>query len=183
MLRTKSPDPYSCRTHRLIMSRQLRRSAAVALLLVMTAGQGCYTYHMASLPELRPEEEVRVTLNEEGFRSALPGANRDSPRRLEGRFGGATADSLILRVWIGEAYEGTPFYSTYQNMMLPMDQVLGLENRQLSRGRTAVVTAGVLVLIGVLIESIGVVDFFGGGGDGGPPDPPEPEPFIGGVIR
>jgi hypothetical protein len=141
-------------------------------------GQGCFTYQTTSIPDIQPEEEVRVTLEDRSFRRVAPGADQGALPRLEGRFGGASEDSLTLRVWIGEAYAGTPFYSTYQNLMLPVDQVIQVENRKLNKGRTALVTAGVLVGIGVLIEGIGLTNVFGSGGGDGPPDPPEPEGLV-----
>jgi len=150
------------------------------MLLALVAGQGCYTYHTTQLSDVQPGEEIRVEIEERGFRVAAPGATREATPRLEGRFGGMTTDSLTLQVWIGEAYQGTPFYSTHQNLMLPLEQVLRVENRQLSRTRTALVTAGVGVLIAVLIDSVGWIDVFGIGDDGGPPQPPDPEGFAGG---
>ena len=159
----------------LLVSRGRRQAIAIALFLVLSVGQGCFTYHATAIPDIQPEEEVRVTLEDRSFRRVAPGADQSAPPRLEGRFGGATADSLTLQVWIGEAYAGTPFYSSYQNLMLPLDQVIQIENRQLDKGRTALVTAGVLVTIGVLIESVGLTDVFGSGGGDGPPDPPEPQ--------
>ena len=179
MLKRESVDFSSSESRGgIVLSRRRKRWAAVALMLVMTTSQGCYTYQSASLPQIQPEEEVRITLEEERFRSLIPGAQQEVAPRIEGRFGGTTAEGVLLRVWIGEAYQGTPFYSTYQNLTVPLDQIRGVEQRRLSRGRTALVVAGTLVTIGALIESLGLTEVFGGGGDDGLPPPPEPEPFF-----
>lgn len=174
MPRTKSHEPAPPRVRRRFLSRMRRHAASIVFLLVLPFSQGCYSYHTTSLPQVQPEEEIRITLEEQGYRRVAPGAGLNSAPRVEGRFGGMTGDSLTLRVWIGEAYAGTPFYSTYQNVMLPLNEVQRVEHRRLSKGRTAAVAAGVLVGIGALIESVGWIDVFGSGDENGPPDPPEP---------
>lgn len=183
MLKGESHRTSSSRADGILLSPSLRRRSALLLLLVVTAGQGCFTYQAAELPEIRTGEEVRIVLEEEGYRRVAPGAQQGAAPRFEGRLFAVTPDSLTLSVWIGEAYQGTPFYSTYQNLMLPLEQIRSVEHRRLSKGRTALVAGGVMVLIGVLIESVGFTDLWGGDGGGGPPDPPEPVGFRGTVFR
>ena len=91
---------------------------------------------------------------------------------LEGQLAGVTNDSLTLSVWIGEAYRGTPFESAYQDIAIPLIDVLRVEHREFSRKRTALVAAGVVAVIFVLIEGIGLVNFLGNGGEDDEPDPP-----------
>jgi hypothetical protein len=150
---------------------------------VLASGQACYSYHTAQLPNIQPGEEIRLSLEEEGFRRVVPGAGQNAAPRVEGRLAGVTNDSVTVRVWIGEAYQGTPFYSTYQNLTLSLEQVRSVEHRTLSRRRTALVAGGALVLIGVLIESIGFTDLFGDGGGGTIPQPPDPTGIGGTVSR
>jgi hypothetical protein len=146
---------------------------------VLALGQGCYGYRATELPSLVPGEEVRVELNEAEYRRVAPGAALVGANRLEGRFAGLTEDSLLLSVWIGEAYRGTPFESAYQDVPIPRSDVARVENRQLSRTRTALVSVGVAALIAVLIDSVGLVEIFGGGRGGDLPGPPEPDPLVG----
>lgn len=156
-------------------ARRHRRVVAAALLPVLAVGQGCYSYHVTDLQSLTPDEEIRVSLDAAEYRRVAPGGSMAGPQRIEGRFAGLKEDSLIVAVWIGESYVGTPFASAYQDIMIPREEVVGVEHRQLSKGRTALVTAGSLALIAVLIDSVGLVQVFGSGGGDGPPDPPEPE--------
>jgi len=149
---------------------------ALLLLAVLATGQGCYSYHAAELPSLVPPEEIRVELEQAEFRRVAPGASMVGPPRVEGRFSRLAQDSLVVSVWIGDAYRGTPFESTYQDISIPLAEILRVENRKLSRSRTALVAAGAVTLIAVLIDGIGFVDIFGGGGDDGPPVPPEGDP-------
>lgn len=153
--------------------RGARRGAALALLPALAASQGCYTYQPTRLARLSPGEQIRVELGERMPRSLMAGtAAATGPRRLEGRFGRLTGDSLAVAVWIGEAYAGTPFESAYQDVMVPLDEVVRVENRRLNRGRTALVGAATLAVIAYLIDSIGEFHVFGGGGGEPPPPPP-----------
>jgi hypothetical protein len=152
------------------------RGPALVMLAALATGQGCYTYRATDVGTVAPNEEVRVTLNDRGAGTVLPGAVGTGQRTVEGRFGELKDDSLVISVWIGEAYRGTPFETTYQRVAMPRIDVLAIENRQLSKARTAIVAAGVVALIVTAIDRLGVIPIFGRGGDGGLP-PPEPEGF------
>jgi hypothetical protein len=149
-------------------------SASIVLLLVLPFSQGCYSYQTTQLSNLQRGEQIRVVLEEDGFRRVVPGAARSASPRFEGRFSGSTDDSLTVSVWIGEAYRGTPFEAAYEDIMIPRVDLQRVEHRRLSKPRTAVAAAGIVAGIVVLIESIGVVNFLGNGGESGPPDPPLP---------
>ncbi|MGH7447787.1 MAG: hypothetical protein ACREK1_06410 [Longimicrobiales bacterium] len=153
------------------------RGGALVLLAGILTSQGCYMYRPAAVTELEAGEEVRVTLSEQASRAALPGA--PDARRVEGRFTEATPDSLTISVWIGAAYRGTPFESTYQHVALPRLQVVAVEDRQLSKSRTALVAAGVVAIIVTMIDQLGIFPIFTGDGTDDLPIPPEPE----GAIR
>ncbi len=141
------------------------------LLLSVRGGQGCYGDHVVDLQGVTPGEEIRIQLDRQDRRVA-PGGAAAGPRRLEGRFGSVTADTLVMSVWIGKNFAGTPFASSYQDIQIPLGDIEVTENRQLSKGRTALVGVGMAALITVLIDSIGLVQVFGSGGDGDPPLPP-----------
>lgn len=151
-----------------------RRRAVVALLPVLMAAPGCYSYRATELPQLTPGEQVRVELGAEGQRTTVPGTAFMLGRpRLEGRFSRLTEDSVIVAVWIGEAYAGTPFEASFQDVMLPRAEVFRVEHRQLDRVRTGLVAAGAVAVIAYLIDSVGVFDIFPARGPGTPQDPPE----------
>jgi hypothetical protein len=146
---------------------------AALLLVSLALQQGCYTYRATDVGTVEPAEEVRVTLTDRGSSIVLPGSSAVGERTVEGRFVELTPDSLVISVWIGEAYRGTPFESTYQRLPIARGDVVAVEDRQLSKARTAIVAAGGLALIVTLIDQLGVFPVFSGGGDG-PPPPPEP---------
>ena len=79
----------------------------------------------------------------------------------------------LVAVWIGEAYAGTPFEASYQDVILPRAEVFRVEHRQLDKVRTGLVAAGAVAVIAYLIDSVGVFDIFPSRGPGTPPEPPE----------
>ncbi len=151
-----------------------RRGSISALVCILLAGQGCYAYHVTELPRLTRGEQVRVELSD-GGRGTLPaGGSIFRNRTIEGRFGRLESDSVIVSIWIGEAYAGTPFQATYRDLVLPRDLVTRVENRQLSKGRTALAAAGTVAVIALLIDGLAWNRFFSSGGGQGPPNPPSP---------
>lgn len=171
----RRPDSLPLSGSRSGGSPRVPRGLVPALPFVLLAGQGCYTYHATELPRLTPGEQIRVELEDERDRTFVPGTSSMlGPRRLEGRFARLTEDSVIVSVWIGEAYAGTPFETAYQDVILSRGDVARVENRQLSKPRTAVVAVGALGVIAYLIDSLGWIEIFPGGGEGGPPEPPSP---------
>ena len=150
-----------------------RRTSWPFLLGILATSQGCFSYTVTELPGIRPQEEIRVELEDRGYRRIAPGANPNDRPRLEGRLARVDSDSLTVSVWIGEPYLGTPFQSTYQDIVIPLEHVRLVETRRLSRKRTALTAAGAVAVIAFLIDSIGFVDILGDGGVGEvPPDPP-----------
>lgn len=146
-------------------------AGTVPLILALAAAPACYRYSPASLADLEPDSEVRLTLNDRGSQLVLPGASASRERTVEGRFTSSTRDTVVISVWIGDAYRGTPFESTYQRLAIPGDVVVGVEDRQLSTWRTAVLGAGVVAVIVTLIDRLDVLPIFGGG-EGEPLPPP-----------
>lgn len=158
----------------LTRSAPARRRPVLALLTAVVAAQGCYSYRTTELPQLISGEQVRVELGNEGQRTLVPGTAFMIGRpRLEGRFSRLTEDSVIVSVWIGEAYAGTPFESSFQDVVLPRDEVARVEHRRLDKVRTGLVAVGAVAVIAYLIDSVGVFDIFPSRGPGTPPEPPE----------
>jgi hypothetical protein len=157
--------------------RRYRRCCATVLLCALATGQGCYVYRSADAGAVEPNEEVRVTLTDRGSSTVLPGSYATGQRTVEGRFTELTADSLVISVWIGEAYRGTPFETTYQRVPIPRLDVIEVENRQLSKARTAIVAAGVVAVIVTMIDRLGVIPIFNRGSDDGQLPPPTPDPI------
>src|SRR5690606_16307705 len=97
-------------------ARSRRRGLNASLLAALAASFGCYRYAPTELPGVEPNAEIRVTLNNEGYQRVLPQAPSVGTQTIEGRFMELTDDSLVMSVWIGEAYRGTPFETTYQRV-------------------------------------------------------------------
>ncbi|MEX2531887.1 MAG: hypothetical protein WD960_14055 [Gemmatimonadota bacterium] len=141
--------------------------------LLLAFVPGCYTYHAAEIESLEPGEEVRIEVGSGQISSPGYGSSFLGPRKLEARFTEATPDSLMVSFWIGSAYRGTPFETAYQDMSIPRDDVALVENRQLSRQRTAVAAVGTLAVIWFVIDGLGRMRILGGDdepGDFAPPD-------------
>ncbi len=150
-----------------------RQVSWLYLLAILVTGQGCFSYAVTELPGIRLQEQIRVELEDRGYRRIAPGANPNDRPRLEGRLARVDSDSLTVSIWIGEPYLGTPFQSAYQDIVVPLEHVRLVETRRLSRKRTALTAAGAVAIIAFLIDSIGFVDILGDGRVGEvPPDPP-----------
>lgn len=160
---------------RTVRSAIAGRSSVLVLAALLTA-PGCYSYTGTTIEALEPGEEVRVTLTASGAASALPGS--PGADNFEARFTEARPDSLEFSVWIGAAYRGTPFESTYQTIVLPRSDVTAVEDRQLSRNRTALVAVGVVAVILTIIDQLEWVPIFSTGDDDSPGGIPEPEGII-----
>lgn len=154
--------------------RRGRWHAALPLLFILAAGQGCYAYRETDLGRLTPGEQVRVQLVDKNGEEPVPEIGQAlTQRTFEGRFRRLAGDSVIVAIWIGAAYAGTPFESTFQDVILQRADIARVENRQLSKSRTALVAAGVGIVIAALITKIGWDRVFSlGGGGQGPPSPP-----------
>src|SRR5690606_2744201 len=140
-------DAAKRRSNRMLPGGLARLARTLAPIAAAAALAACYRYAPADPAVIPPQAEIRVTLNDEGYRSVLPQAPTVGTRTVEGRMMELTPDTLIMSVWIGEAYRGTPFETTYQRVPLPRPDVLLVENRQLSKPRTALLAAGVAAVI------------------------------------
>lgn len=170
-----APSSVYFRRLGLIGSRRARRRAlALLLLATLSTAQGCYAYHAVEVARLQPGEQIRLQLKQSAYDSIAPSGSVLGPRALEGRFVKETEDSLTFSVWVGAAYQGTPFATSWEEFTLPLSDVVKTENRQLSKGRTAVVAVATLVTIATLIHRLGVITFFGGGQTPPPPPPSSP---------
>ena len=179
----------SYRVHRTVRHRvrhwPLRRGlTGVGVLLPLAPLlAGCSSYRPIELTSVAPGEEIRVVVRDErpADRYRRPGADALFKAsavptfEIEGDLVRLTSDSLTLSIWIGRDYLGTPFETVREEVALPRSEVVRVERRTFSRGRTALLVAGVTAAIVVLIDRIGTVEVSGGSGDDGPPRPPVQE--------
>lgn len=158
-------------------SRPAGRRRWLLLAILLGALPGCYTYHVTDMSSLEPGEEVRVQVGTDQFVSSGFGSTYLGPRRLEGRFAEVTPDSLIVSLWVGSAYRGTPFESARQNLGIAISDVAQVENRQLNRTRTMLAAAGTLGVIWYMIDGLGLLHNTGMDEGEDPWTPPDQEPL------
>jgi hypothetical protein len=150
----------------------MRRRLRLTPLLLALLAPACFRYQAVDLGAVSPQEEVRVLLTDEAaVRLALNyGAIN---KRLEGQLAPAASDSLMLAVWIGRNYVGTSFENARQRLSLGRGEIMEVRRRTFSPARTAIVTAGVIGVIGIIIDRIGFLENpnpLPGGGRGDVPD-------------
>jgi hypothetical protein len=146
--------------------KHMSRTVVFTLLAAVVCAPGCFKYQLVEAGTVRPQEEVRVLLTDD---AALRLASHYGAiaRRLDGQLTPAGTDSMLLAVWIGRNYVGTSFENARQNLSLGRREVMEVRRRQLSVSRTAIVSASVLGMLGVVINRIGFL---------GNPNPPVGQP-------
>lgn len=149
------------------------RGSYVTVLLATLLAPACFKYQAVQPNFVRPEEEVRVRITDDAA-VRLAGHYGSITQRLEGQLSPLSSDSLLLAVWIGRQYAGTSFENARQRLSLGCQEVMEVRRRQFSLTRTALVTTGVLGVLGIIIDRIGFLEnpnSPNGGGLGEPPDP------------
>lgn len=151
----------------------VRGGVAGALLMAAIVTSGCYRYVPISAEAVAPKDEVRIRVT----RDAAARLSRDLgtfSTELDGQFTREGPDSVSLGVTIDRQYRGTTVGTATQLLYLGRSEVIEVEKRELSRGRTVLVAAGTVVGFGLLAAGITqLVD------PNGPPDdrtvqPPPP---------
>lgn len=123
------------------------------LLLLALASGGCYRYTPIEPTAVHPREEVQVRVTDAAS-ERLIGELGVYTGVLQGQLSAERPDSLSLSILIGRQYGGMALENTRQVLFLGPSEVVAVRRRQISRGKTALATAGVLVAAGLLIRSI-----------------------------
>jgi len=147
-----------------VSARRAVRLAAASLLL-----SGCFHYRPLE-PGVAPVgEEVRVVLTREGA-AALPEEVPAFPgSAVRGTVTGREGDRLLLRVPVAVQREGLLTRELGRQVEIPAGQIVRLERRELSRGRTALAVAGG---VGALVGLWASLDGGRSEGSAGPQEPP-----------
>lgn len=158
------------RVQRSIMgwTRPVVLGAVVPLgLLVLSA---CYTYAplVGENPGLGDDVRVRLSQAEAVRVSDMTGR---PIRTLEGRVFRVASDSLTLDVGWGAVYAGTPFAGRRDTLSFHERDLLELDRKELSRGRTALLGVGLVAAIVMIVTSVT------GGGSGDGPGNGNGDPF------
>lgn len=137
------------------MQKQRLQILPTALLLAVVA-TGCHHYTPIHVEELRPGMDVRarVSLQEaERLEAYLPRGDR---RMLEGEFLGRQGESFVLQVPAVSELRGVRVETLHQRVSVPLAELLEVEARELSRGRTFLLAgAGVAVGTAILVATFG----------------------------
>ena len=151
----------------------MKRNHSFTVLLAAGLTSACFQYQTIQPAVVRAEEEVRVRISDDAA-VRLAGHYGSITRQLEGQLSPLSSDSLLLAVWIGRQYTGTAFENARQRLSLGRQEVLEVRRREFSVTRTAIVTTGVLAVLGLVIHRIGFLENPNppnGDGLGEPPDP------------
>lgn len=138
--------------------------AGVILLLTLLA-PGCHVYHPVESGSPSPGSDVRVRLTAPGA-IEISGATDEATRVYEGRLLDAERDTLrlsVVQARYGRDFERARTFRS--ELAIPRNFVEGVEVREISVWRTALVSAAAAGVVGVLLHRAG--------GGGGGVDPPE----------
>ena len=143
--------------------------ASMILLLL-----GCYTYVPAALETVPLNTEIKARVSTEGQIALRDRVGLDT-RELQGKLLEKDANTILLEVPTTGPFSGTNGQQLYQRVDVPTRDVLEVEMRQPSPGRTAgLVVAALAAATGIVVAAVLVDTGPGSGGDG----PPGPEDRI-----
>jgi hypothetical protein len=128
-------------------------------LLFITA---CYTYAPVIGGPPSPGDDVRVQLAQEPA-SRISEMTGRSVRSLEGKVFRVEPDSLVLEVGWGAVYAGTILEGRRDTLAFHERELLEIDRRAFSRGRTALVGAALVAAIVFAVRGLS-----GGGGETDP---------------
>ncbi|MDE2804960.1 MAG: hypothetical protein OXN18_07425 [Gemmatimonadota bacterium] len=115
-----------------------------AALLAMIVGGGCATYQQVTVPELPPQQRVRMQLAAEELARNIAFASGNQGY-LSGRFVEARGDSAVFVLTSSTGFS---------QVVLPVDAILQLERRDAAQGRSFLLTVG-------LVGGVAALAYFG----------------------
>ena len=136
---------------------------------------GCHVYTPATLETISPGEGVRIRLSAEAT-DRLEAVRFTDDRLMTGTLVEQSSSALLFETSIGRTAAAAPgARSLTQRVDLLPSDILEVESRSLSRGRTAAMVA----VVGTGVAVVVVAALQGGGGrqGGGPPGPDEDRRF------
>lgn len=142
--------------------------------LLLIAGlslSGCVQYTPVELAAIPPGEEVRVTVTDEGALRLARRLGRIT-NDVTASVAAHASDSLAVTIWLGRDYPGTDFANVRETVVFPRYEVVGLRRRELSKWRTAALSAAALAGTFILADQIFQIGDPNRRGD----DDPEPPP-------
>lgn len=127
----------------------------VGLMALLVFASGCYTYMPIRPADAVVDARVRATVGPEVAEELAP-AFRGATTQLMGALVGRDATSIMLDVPVYSGASGMSRTPVNNRVRIPLDDLVSLESRTLSKGRTAAVvgalvagvTTGFVVLTG-----------------------------------
>jgi hypothetical protein len=171
---THQPSPSGDRIASIALRHRRRRAvAALALGAVTSLQPACYAY-VPLQQQATPGDKVGLLVTDEG-RIALREELGQGVDRVEGILLDKTGDDYLMRVARIRTIRGQTAHWTGEQVRIPLASVARVEQRKVSRRKTALLVAG-LVAGAALLISTGTLRAFGfdsddePGGNGEPND-------------
>ncbi|HET9984396.1 MAG TPA: hypothetical protein VFQ38_12440 [Longimicrobiales bacterium] len=158
-------------------ARIATRARSVVGLVAAAGSAACFRYVPVQPAAVRPTEDVRVALSDSAAVRLVSELGAYTGE-LEGRLAPQHGDSLSLSILIGREYRGVALDQVRQTLFLGRGEVVAVQRREFSRGRTALVLGGVLAGFVAMAQAIHVLGDPNGPSEGGPPPPPPPSPLM-----
>lgn len=124
--------------------RRHRRLLATAAFLAIAVGGGCATYQQVTVPELPPQQRVRMRLAAEELARNIAFASGNQGF-VSGRFVEARGDSAVFVLTSSTGFS---------QVALPVDAILQLERRDAAQGRSFLLSVG-------LVGGVAALAYFG----------------------
>lgn len=137
-------------------------------LLTLLPAAGCYSYQTIRMEEVRPDLPVRLRVTPEAGGRVAPVLGYLT-QDLSGTVVSVDRDTMLLTVATPTAPESRTIQLLYQRIDVPVSQVIEVQQRNFSRGKTYACVAG-LVAAGAAVTVAAFTGFLGErGGEANPP--------------
>ena len=148
------------------------RSVCIGLGL---ATMGCYTFRPVELEELEPGMEIRARISASQAAQLSEYLPTEEDRIIEGTVLSASPEQLVLQVPVTTRNVPGQMETLGQRLQIPSEGIFEVEQRELDRPKTGLLTAGVALLTGYVLYAT-----LEGGSSGSTPSdgPPGPQDSI-----
>ncbi len=137
-------------------------------LLALLPAAGCYSYQTIRMEEVRPDLPVKLRVTPEAGGRVAPVLGYMT-QDLSGTVVSVDRDTVLLTVATPTAPESRTIQLLYQRVEVPVSQVIEVQQRSFSRGKTYACVAGVAA-VGAAVTVAAFTGFLGAsGGDVQPP--------------
>ena len=135
-------------------SRYFRGVVASTILGLTVFESGCYEYSQvpSAATEAVPGSHLAFSLNDQG-RAALSDKLGPAVGRVEGRYTGMVRDAYAIDVYAVETLGAGRSHWVGERIEIPRQFVTGISEKQLSKGKTALVVVGAIAALAALIGS------------------------------